>query len=159
MSEAGTALVGGGAAGLFGETCWSCGYDLRSQTGDDARCPECGLTIAETIDRRERLATFGNVRGLGRACWFAVLAVVIVFGGYLSIGALIMLIAPRNEALFLCVLAACSLVAGGFVWVASRAITVVPTLSRARSTRRLLRACGWIIPAALVLLWLLALAT
>ena len=138
------------AAGL---TCFDCGYDLR-HTPPDGRCPECGLAVAETRARLDDLATHGEPRRVGRACWLA-LAAAAAFGlPFLAIFLLLTVVGPFGvsnfEALVLALVIVLSTVPPVLVLASVRPLLRRPPPRVGRLNRRMLGFVGWLTPALML---------
>lgn len=136
--------------------CWRCGYDLRFQE-PGGRCPECGMPLAQTRERLEALAHYGDPTPLRRACWALLAAVSMLIGVYIGLMYLLMGVGGPPEELIVFVMVVATIGPAVLLLLAAHWLNQRPPPT-GRINQRLLGLLGWMIPSVTVVLWLAALA-
>ena len=140
-------------------TCFDCDYDLRGLP-PDARCPECGLAVAESAERFERLGVCGAVAPVRRGTGWVGVALVVGFGAllvYAAIGLAANYIRLRPTTYFFLlplIAAAATLLMAAALWFAARALRRVRPPGE-RAAGRLLTVAAWVIFPAAAAMWVL----
>ena len=141
-------------------TCFDCEYDLRVLP-TDARCPECGLAVAESAAKFERLLACGAVVLVRRATLciqLAAAAGLLVVLLLVGVGLLVNYFNfEPDRIVWLLYAAVCggSLTAAVLAWRAS-VILLRRSPPGGRFVGRLLGTAGWVVPLFACMMWLVA---